>query len=258
MVATSAARAGVLNLVRSLATELAPRGIRVNGILHRPGRSRASGAAATRRRLRPARRWEEWTAALAERKAHPARPPRASRGSGARDRLPRLAARLVHHRHLHRRFRGTFPPCLSNQRMTVGELVAAFLERAACAAAFGVISIHNMPILDAFGRRAAAPRRRPPGADPVRARAERGRRGQHGRRVRARVRRPRRRGHQHRHRGRQRLRRDGRGADRRHAGPAPHRPDRSALSRSRPRLHPRGARPARHAARGVEGRVPRA
>jgi acetolactate synthase-1/2/3 large subunit len=39
--------------------------------------------------------------------------------------------------------------------MTVGELVAAFLEQAGVRAAFGVISIHNMPILDAFGRRAA-------------------------------------------------------------------------------------------------------
>jgi acetolactate synthase-1/2/3 large subunit len=42
------------------------------------------------------------------------------------------------------------------QRMTVGELVAMFLERCGVRAAFGVISIHNMPILDAFGRRAAA------------------------------------------------------------------------------------------------------
>ena len=33
MVATSAARAGILNLVRSLATEFAPEGVRVNGIL---------------------------------------------------------------------------------------------------------------------------------------------------------------------------------------------------------------------------------
>lgn len=33
MVATSAARAGAMNLLRSLATELAPKGIRVNGIL---------------------------------------------------------------------------------------------------------------------------------------------------------------------------------------------------------------------------------
>jgi len=42
-----------------------------------------------------------------------------------------------------------------NPRYTVGELVAAFLEQAGVRAAFGVISIHNMPILDAFGRRAA-------------------------------------------------------------------------------------------------------
>ena len=33
MVATSAARAGLLNLVRSMATEFAPQGVRVNGIL---------------------------------------------------------------------------------------------------------------------------------------------------------------------------------------------------------------------------------
>jgi acetolactate synthase-1/2/3 large subunit len=43
-----------------------------------------------------------------------------------------------------------------SQRITVGELVAAFLEQCGVHAAFGVISIHNMPILDAFGRRAAA------------------------------------------------------------------------------------------------------
>lgn len=36
---------------------------------------------------------------------------------------------------------------------TVGDLVAGFLERCGVTAAFGVISIHNMPILDAFGRR---------------------------------------------------------------------------------------------------------
>jgi acetolactate synthase-1/2/3 large subunit len=45
---------------------------------------------------------------------------------------------------------------MSSQRTTVGELVAAFLEECGVRAAFGVISIHNMPILDAFGRRAAA------------------------------------------------------------------------------------------------------
>ena len=42
------------------------------------------------------------------------------------------------------------------QRATVGEIVARFLEQCGVQAAFGVISIHNMPILDAFGRRAAA------------------------------------------------------------------------------------------------------
>ncbi len=36
---------------------------------------------------------------------------------------------------------------------TVGEVAAAFLEECGVDAAFGVISIHNMPILDAFGRR---------------------------------------------------------------------------------------------------------
>jgi len=36
---------------------------------------------------------------------------------------------------------------------TVGDLVAAFLEEAGVTTAFGVISIHNMPILDAFARR---------------------------------------------------------------------------------------------------------
>ena len=37
--------------------------------------------------------------------------------------------------------------------ITVGELVARFLEQCRVKAAFGVISIHNMPILDAFHRR---------------------------------------------------------------------------------------------------------
>ncbi|HKT94959.1 MAG TPA: thiamine pyrophosphate-binding protein [Paraburkholderia sp.] len=41
---------------------------------------------------------------------------------------------------------------MSNQT-TVGELIAAFLEQCGVRTAFGVISIHNMPILDAIGRR---------------------------------------------------------------------------------------------------------
>lgn len=40
-----------------------------------------------------------------------------------------------------------------NEQITVGELVARFLEACDVRAAFGVISIHNMPILDAIGRR---------------------------------------------------------------------------------------------------------
>jgi acetolactate synthase-1/2/3 large subunit len=40
-----------------------------------------------------------------------------------------------------------------SDRITVGEAVAAFLERCGVTTAFGVISIHNMPVLDAFSRR---------------------------------------------------------------------------------------------------------
>ena len=38
-------------------------------------------------------------------------------------------------------------------KVTVGEVIAAFLERCKVTTSFGVISIHNMPILDAFHRR---------------------------------------------------------------------------------------------------------
>jgi NAD(P)-dependent dehydrogenase (short-subunit alcohol dehydrogenase family) len=69
MVATSAARAGVLNLVRSLATEFAPR-IRVNGILiglvesgQWRRRYQTQGA--------PGETWEAWTAKLAQDKHIP-------------------------------------------------------------------------------------------------------------------------------------------------------------------------------------------
>ena len=44
----------------------------------------------------------------------------------------------------------------SSARITVGELVVRFLEQCGTRAAFGVISIHNMPILDAFHRRQEA------------------------------------------------------------------------------------------------------
>ena len=41
-------------------------------------------------------------------------------------------------------------PSQAATRITVGELVARFLEQCGVKAAFGVISIHNMPMLDAF------------------------------------------------------------------------------------------------------------
>jgi len=44
-------------------------------------------------------------------------------------------------------------PESSSPLVTVGEVVAAFLESCSVKAAFGVISIHNMPILDAIGER---------------------------------------------------------------------------------------------------------
>ncbi len=40
-----------------------------------------------------------------------------------------------------------------SDRATVGAVIAAFLEQCGVTAAFGVISIHNMPILDAIGQR---------------------------------------------------------------------------------------------------------
>jgi acetolactate synthase I/II/III large subunit len=42
---------------------------------------------------------------------------------------------------------------MSDIEVTVGELIARFLESCRVKAAFGVISIHNMPILDAFNSR---------------------------------------------------------------------------------------------------------
>ena len=42
---------------------------------------------------------------------------------------------------------------MSADNTSVGDLVAAFLHQCQVATAFGVISIHNMPVLDAFARR---------------------------------------------------------------------------------------------------------
>ena len=70
MVATSAARAGVMNLVRSMATEFAPQGIRVNGILIglvESGQWRRRFEAREERDLD----WAQWTARLAQQKHIP-------------------------------------------------------------------------------------------------------------------------------------------------------------------------------------------
>jgi NAD(P)-dependent dehydrogenase (short-subunit alcohol dehydrogenase family) len=67
MVATSAARAGAQNLVRSMATEFAPKGIRVNAVLIglvESGQWRRRFEAREDKSLA----WEAWSAALAERK----------------------------------------------------------------------------------------------------------------------------------------------------------------------------------------------
>jgi acetolactate synthase-1/2/3 large subunit len=46
-------------------------------------------------------------------------------------------------------------PSTPTTQVTVGAVVAAFLEQCGVKSAFGVISIHNMPILDAFAQRGA-------------------------------------------------------------------------------------------------------
>lgn len=84
MVATSAARAGLKNLVRSMATEFAPRGVRVNGILVgliESGQWRRRFEAREDR----SQDWAAWTADLAKRKAIPL----------ARLGLPREAAQAI-------------------------------------------------------------------------------------------------------------------------------------------------------------------
>ncbi len=70
MVATSAARAGVQNLVHSLATEMAPQGVRVNSILIglvESGQWRRRFEARDDKSLT----WPQWTAALATKKGIP-------------------------------------------------------------------------------------------------------------------------------------------------------------------------------------------
>ncbi|ASL46776.1 putative oxidoreductase [Burkholderia sp. AD24] len=70
MVATSSARAGVQNLIKSLAVELAPQRIRVNSILIgivESGQWRRRYA----KEAQPGQSWEDWTAELARKKNIP-------------------------------------------------------------------------------------------------------------------------------------------------------------------------------------------
>ena len=70
MVATSSARAGVQNLIKSLAVELAPQRIRVNSILIgivESGQWRRRYAT----QAQPGQSWEDWTAELARKKNIP-------------------------------------------------------------------------------------------------------------------------------------------------------------------------------------------
>jgi NAD(P)-dependent dehydrogenase (short-subunit alcohol dehydrogenase family) len=223
MVCTSSARAGVQNLLKSLSVELAPE-VRVNSVL-----LGLVGVGAVDPPLRRAPRQEsvsraDWYGARANKGIPLGRLGEPDRGR-CRHRLPRLAGGQLHHR---RAARG------------LGRPVAAYLRdhgKASCRdhpaempapapraprrsaihrplpgryrrdVAFGVISIHNMPILDAD---------RPAGPHPLRARPRRGRSDEHGRCLGPGVGRPGRLLHLDRHGRRQRRRRAGRGADGRH------------------------------------------
>jgi len=70
MVATSSARAGVQNLIKSLAVELAPQRVRVNSILIgivESGQWRRRYA----KEAQPGQSWDDWTAELARKKNIP-------------------------------------------------------------------------------------------------------------------------------------------------------------------------------------------
>ena len=149
VVATSAARAGQLSLIHSMARELAPKNIRVNSILIGVVESA---------------QWQRRYDAL----------PRTNlpMTTGSRNRLSPKAFRLVGLANRrkrpvlssswarHYRLTPQDQPSIFQEgchamsdKATVGEVITAFLEECGVGAAFGVISIHNMPFLDAIGRR---------------------------------------------------------------------------------------------------------
>ncbi len=130
----------------------------------------------------------------------------------------------------------------------VGDLIAHALAEIGVTTVFGVISIHNMPILDAIARQGRI--------RFVPARGEAGAMNMADAYARVSPL-ARRRHHQHRDGGRQRRRLAGRGADRRLAGAAHHLADRPSLDGPRSRRHPRRAAAGRHAAGGLQGLFPR-
>jgi NAD(P)-dependent dehydrogenase (short-subunit alcohol dehydrogenase family) len=74
MVATSSARAGVLSLVKSLATELAPQNVRVNSILIgivESGQWKRRYENYLQQAQEPRQSWQQWTAELARKKNIP-------------------------------------------------------------------------------------------------------------------------------------------------------------------------------------------
>ena len=149
LVATSSARAGQLSLVHGMAHELAPKGIRVNSILI--GQVASTNGAAVLTPLRT--------------KASPGRSIQSPLRTGPvfpwagleRLRKPRqlfsfwrLQCRLLPRDQL---WMSQEVYHVMSDKATVGEVVIAFLEECGVEAAFGVISIHNIPFLDAIGER---------------------------------------------------------------------------------------------------------
>ena len=256
MVATAAARAGAQSLVKSLAREFAPR-IRVNSVmLGLIDSGQWQRRFDVRERTRAQTR-EAWIEEIARLPAHPAGAARRARRGRARHRVPVLAGGGLHHRRPARNLGRRLAVHMRTEHMTpvaaairqpepaaraepVGDLIAHALAEIGVTTVFGVISIHNMPILDAIARQGRirfVPARSEAGAMNMAdayARVSRSLGVVH---------------HLDRNGGRQRRGLAGRGADRRLAGAAHHLADRPAVHGPRPRRDPRRAAPGRHAAR---------
>ena len=129
MVATSAARAGVQNLVRSLATEFAPTACASTASCS-AWSSRANGGAATRRARSTNRRCHGSSGARNSRSAKHIQLGRLGLPEEAARAIVFLAspAAFLHHRRPHRCFRRIFPSCLKQTKSPSAALIAAFLE----------------------------------------------------------------------------------------------------------------------------------